>query len=148
MECTKPKLFFFGWPGFLGGADTKLAHLLVLLHENTEITVVPNENRHLHNKVWTRFLEKLGVKYTTFDKLPTKLDGFGLSMCNDCFFLHRIAHKAKEKGLRIVWSSEMMWHHKGELEAVKQGIIDKVLYTSEFQKETLGPAYGPLPSAI
>jgi hypothetical protein len=27
----KPKLFMFGWPSYLGGADTKLAHLLGLL---------------------------------------------------------------------------------------------------------------------
>ena len=148
MDSIKPNVFIFGWPGFIGGADTKLAHLLSLLHQHCDITVIPNENRHLHNKVWTKFLDNLGVKYGLIEKLPAKLRGFGLSMCNQCFFTHRIAHRAKDKGLTIIWSSEMMWHHEGELDAAKQGVIDKVLYVSEFQKDILAPGYGQLPSAI
>lgn len=148
MESLKPKIYIFNWPGFVGGADTKLAHLLILLHDHADMTVVPNENRHLHNKFWIKFLENLGVKYCVFDKLPSKLNGFGLSMCNDCFFTHRIAHRAKERGLKIIWSSEMMWHHPGELEAVKDGIVDAVLYTSEFQQAALSPGYASLPGFV
>ena len=148
MGAPRPNLYIFGWPSFLGGADTKLAHLLILLHEHCDITVIPNENRHLHDRVWTRFLDRLGVKYTLLKDLPDKIEGAGLSMSNECFFTHRIAHRAKAKGLKMIWSSEMMWHHEGELDAVKQGIIDKVLYTSEFQKAELARGYGSLPSAI
>lgn len=148
MEPTKPKIYVFNWPSFVGGADTKLAHLLNLLHQHAEITVIPNENRHLHCRVWTTFLDRLGIKYSMFEKLPPKLTGFGLSLCNDCFFTNRIAHRAKERGLRIIWSSEMMWHHPGELDAVKAGIVDKVLYASEFQKAALQPGYGQIPSAL
>ncbi len=148
MEHLKPRLYIFGWPGFLGGADTKLAHLLLLLHEHADITVIPNENRHLHGKVWTRYLDGLKIKYSMLDKLPGKLDGFGLSLCNDCFFTHRIAHRAKDRGLKVIWSGEMMWHFKGELEAIKAGVVDKVLYASEFQKSVLAPAYGQLPGIV
>lgn len=148
MESNRPNLFIFGWPSFVGGADTKLAHLLLLLHQRFLITVVPNENRHLHNTTWTKSLEKRGIKYAMLERLPPKLNGLGLSMCNDCFFVQRIAHRAKERGLKIIWSSEMMWHHQGELDAVKEGVIDKVLYTSEFQKCCLEPGYGNLPSII
>jgi len=109
----------------------------LVLSDRSQITVVPNENRHIHNKFWTKFLDKLGVKYALFEKLAAKLDGFGLALSNQCFFSKRIARRAKEKGLKIIWSSEMMWHHEGELEAVKAGIIDKVLYASEFQKNHL-----------
>jgi glycosyltransferase involved in cell wall biosynthesis len=148
VEASKPKIYIFNWPGFLGGADTKLAHLLVLLHRHADITLIPNENRHLHNKIWIKFLDNLGIKYSLLDKLPSQLSGFGLSMCNDCFFTHRIANRAKDKGLKIIWSSEMMWHHNGELEAVKTGIVDKVLYTSEFQRSVLAPGYGQIPGII
>src|SRR5262249_24560180 len=88
------------------------------------------------------------IGYMMFDQLPRRLEGFGLALCNDMFFRDRIAHRAKEKGLKIIWSSEMMWHHEGELEAVKAGIIDTVLYTSEFQREELSAGYGDLPWAI
>lgn len=144
----KTSIYIFGWPSTLGGADTKLAHLLLLLHQHFRITVVPNESRHLRSKQWTKFLHRLGVGFKTMERLPERLEGFGLAMSNQCFFTHRIAHRAKEKGLRIIWSSEMMWHHPGELEAVKQGVIDRVLYTSNFQKKALEAGYGNLPSAI
>ncbi len=138
----------FGWPSFVGGADTKLAHLILLLHQHCAITVVPNENRFLHDKPWIKFLNNHGANYCSFDRLPTKLEGYGLAMCNDWFFTKQIAHRAKERGLKIVWSSDMMWHHEGELQAVEQGVIDMVLYTSELQKSVLAPGYGSLPSAI
>jgi hypothetical protein len=69
-------------------------------------------------------------------------------LCNDGFFADGIATRAKERGLKIIWSSEMMWHHQGELEAVKAGLVDKVLYTSELQKKALAGGYGKLPSLI
>ena len=147
MEKGKRRIYFFGWPSFLGGADTKLAHLLVLLHKEFAITVIPNDACHLRDQVWTRFLGKLGVEYALLARLPKKLEGFAMSLCNQRFFTDGIARKAKEKGLKIIWSSEMMWHHDGELEAIKKGLIDKVLYVSELQKRYLSKGYGDLPSA-
>lgn len=144
----KTPVFFFGWPSALGGADTKLAHLIILLHQHLAITVVPNENRHLHNKQWVRFLEKYGAKYLMLEKLPKRLEGYAVALSNDCFFTSKIAERAKERGLKVIWSSEMMWHHKGELDAVKQGLIDQVLYTSELQKSVLEPGYGSLPGSV
>jgi len=145
---AKPRVYVFGWPSLVGGADTKLAHLLVLLHRHCRITVVPNEARHLRNQTWTRFLDGLGIRYALLDALPSQLAGFALSLSNQCFFTHRIAHRARERGLTIIWSSEMMWHHQGELEAVQEGLIDKVLYTSELQRSVLSPGYGSLPGVI
>jgi glycosyltransferase involved in cell wall biosynthesis len=144
----RPALYVFGWPSFLGGADTKLAHLLVLLHRHFLITVVPNDAPRLREKTWTDFLDQLGVRYAALKSLPSKLRGFGLSLCNDRFFSEQIAHRAKARGLKIVWSSEMMWHHAGELEAVKSGVVDRVLYTSPLQKQALAEGYGQLPGTI
>ncbi len=147
-DTEKTHLYIFGWPSCLGGADTKLAHLLVLLHEHLQITVIPNERRRLEEEFWIHFLDELGIRYSLLDVLAKRLDGFALAMANQCFFSHRIAHRAKDLGLKIIWSSEMMWHHEGELDAVKQGVIDKVLYTSELHKSYLSSGYGNLPSAI
>ena len=148
MSDSKPSIYVFGWPSHVGGADTKLAHLIPLLHQHCHLTIVPNERRHFQDKFWTRFLSNHGVRYAMFDDLPPRLEGYALSMSNQCFFTHRIAHRAKERGLAVVWSSEMMWHHEGELEAVQAGILDKVLYTSELQKAALEPGYGSIPGFI
>jgi len=144
----RPNVFIFGWPSNLGGADTKLAHLLVLLHQDFQIKVIPNEAKYLADKPWTSSLDGLGISYGLFEEPPKRVDGFALAMCNDCFFSNRIAHRAKERGLKVIWSSEMMWHHAGELEAVQEGLIDKVLFTSEFQKSALNPGYRGVPGVI
>ncbi len=146
-------MYVFGWPSSLGGADTKLAHLLLLLRGHYALTCVPNDELHLHDREWTTFLDDLGVNYARLDSLPPKLDGIGLALGNHGFFARDIARRAKERGLKIIWSSEMMWHHDGELKAVGAGLVDMVLYTSEFQKAALEPGYraargSGLPSAV
>ena len=148
MDRIRPKITVFGWPSHLGGADTKLAHLLELLHKDLEFTVVPNEKRHLDGPFWPTFLKNLGIRSCLFDQLPRRLEGFALALSNQCFFTHHICHRAKDRGLKVAWSSEMMWHHEGELDAVRDGLIDRVLYTSRIQKDLLSPNYGKIPGFI
>jgi glycosyltransferase involved in cell wall biosynthesis len=130
-------LFFFGWPSHYGGADTKAAHLFRLLHRACRITVVPNWPEQLRQKDWTEYLDRLGIAYTTLDRLPARLEGVGLALCNDAFFRDGIARRARARGLKVVWSSEMMWHHEGELEAVRDREVDRLLYVSPVQKQKL-----------
>mgnify|MGYP000884393758 CR=1 FL=1 len=147
-ETQHPKVTFFGWPSNVGGADTKLVHLLLLLHKHASITVVPNEARHLTTGYWTRWLDNLGIRYCSFEQLTHEHGGYGVSLSNQYFFSGKICHRAKQLGLTIVWSSEMMWHHEGEIEAIRQGMVDKVLYVSEIQRQALSPGYGCLPSTL
>jgi len=147
-QIRHPTVIFFGWPSNIGGADTKLVHLLLLLHKHASITVVPNETRHLKVGHWTRWLDSLGIRYCPLDRLTRARGGYGISLSNQHFFTARICHRAKELGLTVIWSSEMMWHHEGELEAIREGMVDKVLYVSEIQKAALSPTYGFLPSTL
>lgn len=148
LNRNKPNLYIFGWPGFLGGADSKLAHLVPLLSDHFRITVVPNRAKLLEQREWTEFLKRHGVSYSSLAALNGNLSGTALSMCNPHFFTGHLAQMARERGLRVVWSNEMMWFHDGEKEAVKNGLIDRVLYTSEFQKQKLSPGHGDLPGVI
>ncbi len=148
MPKRRKPLYIFGWPSFVGGADTKLVHLLPLLRDKFEITLIPNHAELFRETVWIRYLKGLKIKYCLFEDLPAKLSGIGFALCNGAFFPDRIAHRAREKGLKIIWSSEMMWHHDGELEAVKEGVIDKVLYVSDLQKKYLEKGYGTIPSVM
>ncbi|MFN0067675.1 MAG: glycosyltransferase [Limisphaerales bacterium] len=43
--------------------------------------------------------------------------------------------------MRLVWSNEMMWEFKGEAEAVKAGLIDRVLFVSEQQRVAFAEIY-------
>ena len=39
---ARPPLYLFNWPSHVGGADTKVAHLLLLLYRDFDITMVPS----------------------------------------------------------------------------------------------------------
>jgi len=148
MAKHLPNVICFGWPGDMGGADTKLAHLLLLLHKHVSFTVVPNVSDQLKETKWREFLHSLGVRTCLTDQLPVRQCGYALGLSNQCFFTHGIARQAKDRGLKVVWSSEMMWHHAGELEAVAHGLVDVVLYVSELQRKALQLGYGKLPSFL
>jgi hypothetical protein len=137
----RPPLYLFNWPSHVGGADTKVTHLLLLLHREFDITVVPNRREQLLQLPWRKFLKRLGVRAALLADLPKKLRGTALSLCNGEFFAGGIACEAKARGLRVVWSSEMMWHHAGERAAVLCGLVDRVLYVSEVQRAALEPGY-------
>ena len=93
-------------------------------------------------------MDRLGVRYGLWRQMPRKLEGIALALCNGRFFKGGIAQKAKERGLTTIWSSEMGWHHPGELKGIEQGYVDRVLYVSEVQKKRLSKGYGKLPSFI
>ncbi|MCA9066179.1 MAG: hypothetical protein KDA96_24095, partial [Planctomycetaceae bacterium] len=130
-------LYYFGWPSAYGGADTKAAHLLQLLAGHISITAVPNTPDRLNESYWTQKFDEWGVKYTSLDALPDRLDGVALALCNGPFFSSGIYSLARQKGLRIVWSSEMMWHHPFEVDLIRAGAVDRLLYVSEVQKQAL-----------
>jgi hypothetical protein len=120
---------------------------LRLLHREYEITVVPNTRAQLAQRDWGRWLRELGVRAALLEDLPQKLSGWALSLCNGRFWGEGLGVEARRRGLRIAWSSEMMWHHAGELAAARLGLMDKVLYVSEVQRAALEPGYvgGPPP---
>ena len=118
----------------MGGADTKLAHLLWLLHQDYDITVVPNVRVQLEQAHWRAWLRELGVKAAVLEDLPHKLSGWGLSLCNGAFWGEGVGVEAHRRGLKIAWSNEMMWHHPAEIAAVRLGLVEAVLYTSEVQR--------------
>lgn len=141
-------LYLFNWPDAVGGAGTKVWHLLRLLHRDFAITVVPNEASKCGDAVWGPALAELGVTVREWGRLPRRLRGWGVSLCNGFFLRSGRAAKAKRRGLKIAWGSEMMWHHSGEQVGVYGGLIDTVLYTGEVQRAALLPGYtcgGALP---
>ncbi len=58
-----------------------------------------------------------------------------LAICELHFFSSGVAQRLKDKGLKIVWSNEMMWEFKGEAKSAKAGLVDRVLWLSEFQSK-------------
>lgn len=138
-------LAVLGWPSELGGADTKLAHLLELLAGKFEITVVPNWEQQLGDVRWRRRLDRLGIKASGFGEWIRRSrhpGGVVFGLCNEYLFQRDASGvsrwaRAHELGCLMVYSSEMPWHQAGELEHVRAGQIDRVLYVSEMQESLL-----------
>jgi glycosyltransferase involved in cell wall biosynthesis len=86
------------------------------------------------------------VGCTLLKHLPKNLDGVALSICERDFFVAGCAAEAKRRGLKVVWSNEMMFPFSGELEAVKEGLVNRVLFVSEFQAKAFAEMYNGVPA--
>jgi hypothetical protein len=135
----KTDLYVFQWISDLGGADTRLKELLVLLKDDFNITCVPNDEFRLKEKHNTDFLDALGVKYCMPQDLPKNPKGFAYANCNHRLFKEpqRIDF-IKNSGLKFLWSNDMMWVTGEEIEGVRQGKVDCCLFTSPFHRSFIG----------
>jgi len=141
-------VYLFGTPGNLGGASTKICHLVRLLHKDFQITIVPNQIGACKDKEVIRLTHRYDVRCVPLRDLPKRLQGVALGICDHDFFVSNRAREAKARGLKVVWSNEMMFEFKGEAEAVKDGLIDRVLFTSEFQADVFAEMYSGVASFV
>ena len=144
----EPNLFLFGVPGKVGGAATKIRHLIILLRDHYRITVVLPHIGFTKDREITSFLRLYDVPYCLQKDLPAHVEGIALAICREDFFVLKVPEDAKRRGMKVVWSNEMMWEFKGEREAAGAGLIDKVLFVSGFQAAGFQDIYRGIPFAI
>lgn len=139
-------MYLVGVPGNVGGASTKIAHLIRLLHRDFKITLVAPFIEVLKDKHVRRILEPYGIPCTLVKDLAKRLEGVALGVCDREFFSSGRARELKSRGLKVVWSNEMMWPFKGEREAVAEELVDRVLFVSELQAGAFAELYRSVPS--
>lgn len=135
----KTDLYVFQWISDLGGADTRLKELLILLKDDFNITCIPNDEFRLKEKHNTDFLDNLGVKYCMPASLPGNLKGYAYANCN--FRLFKEPDRLKfinDSGLKFIWSNDMMWTTGEELDSITKGRVDCCLFTSPFHQSVIG----------
>ncbi len=142
------KVYLYGVPGLVGGAATKIRHLILLLNEHVNVIVILPKGRSRKDRQLRQFLGAINVPLCVLQDLPAKATGTVLAVCEPQFFSGGVARNLKEKGLRIIWANEMMWAFKGEADAIQQGLIDRVLWVSEFQRKALSHVHGAVPGMI
>lgn len=147
-EAVLSPLYILGVPGRTGGASTKLAHLIPLLSREFRITVALPESGLKHHREIKQILDPLNVSYVFWKDLPKKLEGVAFAICDKDFFTSGRARGVKDRGLKLVWSNEMTWAFRGEAEAVRDGLIDRVLFVSDFQARIFHDIYSNIPSLI
>lgn len=136
-------IFIFQWPGRIGGADTRLRDLIPLfVKAGHSVKVIPNDTPVLTSDIDTyRHVREAGASFEQWGSLQPGLEGVAISCCNfDLFRQDWRVRRIRELGLRLVWMNDMMWHDPKELQAVKDGLVDTVLFTSPFHlSRMLGP---------
>lgn len=137
----KTDLYVFQWISDLGGSDTRLKELLMLLKDDFRITCIPNDEFRLGEKHNTDFLDSLGIKYCMPSGIPKNPEGFAYANCNFRLFkeVARIDF-IKSLNLKFLWSNDMMWTTNEELENIAKGKVDCCLFTSPFHHERVSPA--------
>jgi glycosyltransferase involved in cell wall biosynthesis len=135
------QVYLFGWPGTLGGASTKFAHLVRLLHAHQPITVVTPRKGQLNDERWTQWLKQYRVPCCAIDSLPARLRGWGVSLCDFEFLGSPEWVEMRKRGLKMGWGNEMMSLLRRETGALTLGQIDAILYVSPAQRAALEPEY-------
>jgi len=137
---SKTNLYVFQWISDLGGADTRLKELLILLKDEFNIVCIPNDSFRLKEKHNTDFLDYHGIKYKDRAELPKKLKGFAYANCNFRLFKEKERIQfIKDSGLDFLWSNDMMWTTNEELNAIKEDYVSCCLFTSPFHRNALWP---------
>jgi hypothetical protein len=141
-------LYVFGTPASVGGAATKLRDLLELIRSDFEIHLVVAHDGLIREKSVRRFAELHGLRLMSRRDFPRKAQGVALAVCEEDFFTSGTVERVRTAGLPIVWSNDMMWPFKGEVEAAARGDISRVVYVSEIQREELHPLHSNVPDYL
>lgn len=135
------KIGISGIPGLVGGAATKIIDMIRLLHAAVDLVViVPNGKVQLESAVqrvlspcrW-RMITRHEAEKETFDAV--------IGVCQLDIFTSGFARRLKERGTKFLWSNDMMWEFQGEADAVKEGLIDGVIFVSDVQREAFSGLY-------
>ena len=148
LSPERPPIYIVGWPGRIGGASTKIAHLIRLLHQRFDLTVALPQKQFIGDCEVRSLTEPFGVRLIFWKSIAKHSEAVALVICDKEFFTTSRARFLKEQGLKVVWSNEMMFPFNGEEAAAKEGIVDRVLFVSDFQARIFRHIYQGVPSLI
>ena len=136
------RILIYGVPGDVGGAATKIRDLAYLLGAGrSAITVITPDASSAKNRQLRIIAANLGLTVQRLSDVNAEAGEAVLAVCDLSFFLSGAAEQIKRKGLRVVWSNDMMWEFQGEAEAVKRGLVDRVVFVSEVQRQAFAKLY-------
>lgn len=125
-----------GFPGYWGGADTELDHLIdLLIRHGIEIHLVPMFAAD--PKMVQSALERGCMLHEYADDIFR--DQLVICFCNQNFLSHLPAIMEHGRPARVIWFNCMTWLFEAEMRAHSEGWIDYFGFSSEYQKRCLTP---------
>lgn len=142
------KVFWSGFPGPCGGANTEAWHTAKMLRgAGVDVTFIPTQGADLTSATSSKpRLEEIGCRIVEAPKRADLPGVAGLkgsvviSMCNSNFI--RLAAAYRDLGCRIVWVNCMTFTYSPEIghyRDYKGGTFDAYVFQSEWQRAKLEP---------
>jgi glycosyltransferase involved in cell wall biosynthesis len=131
------ELWVAGYPSFYGGADTELDHNIDLWRQfDFSVHLVPMYNA---DPTMRSFCDARGCR--THKYAPGIFaNKVVISFCNGEFLRQLPAIVAEGRPRCVLWANCMTWHFDLELEAHRRGFVDRFLFQSRYQRNSLAPA--------
>jgi hypothetical protein len=135
-------VFFFGYPGEMGGANTEAWHTIRLWRNyGINVHLIPTWGT---DPMWRNKLDSIGciTHHVTFEQIqdiPELAGAPTIGMCNSEYI--RVAPVLRKMGCPIIWVNCMTFMFDHELHFFEEyGPADAMVYQSEFQRSQLEPA--------
>jgi glycosyltransferase involved in cell wall biosynthesis len=131
------ELWVAGYPSFYGGADTELDHNIDLWRSvDIDVHLVP---MYESDPAMASLCDARGC-HTHRYAPEIFADKIVVSFCNGSFLeaLPTIVERGRPRS--VLWANCMTWHFDKELEAHRNGYIDRFLFQSQYQRDMLLPA--------
>src|SRR5208282_1974793 len=146
---TQMKIFFLGYPGQMGGANTECWHTAkVWRQQGIEVTFIPTWGCDQAMEVKMAAIGCRTIHVGAPDKLadvPGFAGSIAVGMCNNNVM--RIRKLLADLKVKLVWLNCMTFLFPEEVAAFKVAPAEAYVFQSEFQKEELEkvlPAFGYL----
>ena len=127
-------LAIIGQPGYVGGANTELAHQIICWQEmGINIHIMPS-NRNLPDEKKQPWVD-MGCNYLQAGKWAQLRDLHCISFCNKSFLQNIRMVKVYAK--KVMWVNCMTWAFRREKEMQAEGLIDFHLYQTQHAKKRI-----------
>ncbi|MDR3108767.1 MAG: glycosyltransferase [Planctomycetaceae bacterium] len=135
------KVFVFGYPGEMGGANTECWHTVKLWRNNgIEVHFVPTWG---YEPIWKEKLDAIGcvthlVTPESLESVPDLAGAITVGFCNEEYINN--AARLRNIGCKIVWVNCMTFLFEHEIKFFEEsGHADAMIYQSEFQRNEIEP---------
>jgi hypothetical protein len=136
MAAIEKEVWVAGFPGFWGGADTELDHLVDLFRERgVETHFVPMfvADTRMVDSVLER-----GARVHDYS-VDVFRDKTVISFCNRNFMAHLPMIASRGRPKKVIWFNCMTWLVEAEMNAHGLGLIDYFGFLSRYQERVLTP---------
>ena len=133
------RVFYFGYPGPMGGANTEMLHTIAVWRQaGIDVTLIPTwgADAAMEERLNALDCATLHVKPEEVANIPGLPGSICMAMCNSHFW--EVFPTLKQLGCKTVWSSAMTFEYDDARNAYRHyGVPDAHHFQTVFQREQI-----------